>query len=168
MLHVLRAVAAVMETARGNDVRAFDGTPTSTRTAPNHHVIEAHCPLRHARDRARAPHAADVENSTSSTPSRTLLADAVARRAAEQELRIKRGYDPLPGCQPLLFVGTVPALSRSCAPRTSDDRAVSRCRRVQARDDSLGHAMGDELLQELARRLGAALRSNDTIRPVRR
>jgi diguanylate cyclase (GGDEF)-like protein len=94
-----------------------------------------------------------------------VLADAVARRSAEQGLRQQALHDPLTGLpNRLLFVDTV-------------SRALARAKRrghltavffldvdgFKVVNDSLGHAVGDELLQELGQRLSASLRTTDTV-----
>jgi diguanylate cyclase (GGDEF)-like protein len=94
-----------------------------------------------------------------------VLADAVARRSAEQELRRQALHDPLTGLpNRLLFVDTV-------------NRALARAERrghltavffldvdgFKVVNDSLGHSVGDELLQELAQRLSGSLRTSDTV-----
>jgi diguanylate cyclase (GGDEF)-like protein len=94
-----------------------------------------------------------------------VLADAVARRTAEQELRHQALHDPLTGLpNRLLFVDTV-TRSLARAARRGHLTAVLflDVDGFKLVNDSLGHAVGDEVLQELAQRLAASLRPSDAI-----
>ena len=94
-----------------------------------------------------------------------VLADAVARRAAEQELRHQALHDPLTGLpNRLLFVDTVShALARAARRRHLTAVFFLDVDGFKLVNDSLGHAVGDEVLQELAQRLAASLRASDAI-----
>jgi diguanylate cyclase (GGDEF)-like protein len=94
-----------------------------------------------------------------------VLADAVARRAAEQELRHQALHDPLTGLpNRLLFVDTVShALARAARRRHLTAVFFLDVDGFKLVNDSLGHAVGDEVLQELAQRLAASLRPSDAI-----
>ena len=94
-----------------------------------------------------------------------VLADAVARRTAEQELRHQALHDPLTGLpNRLLFVDTVSrALARAARRGHLTAVLFLDVDGFKLVNDSLGHAVGDELLQELAQRLAASLRPSDAI-----
>ena len=94
-----------------------------------------------------------------------VLADAVARRTAEQELRHQALHDPLTGLpNRLLFVDTVTrALARAARRGHLTAVLFLDVDGFKLVNDSLGHAVGDELLQELAQRLAASLRPSDAI-----
>ncbi|MDP9101941.1 MAG: EAL domain-containing protein [Actinomycetota bacterium] len=89
--------------------------------------------------------------------------DVTERRRLEDELRERALHDPLTGLpNRALFLeraqhaldGRGPRPLVACFLDLDDFKAVN---------DSQGHGVGDELLQEMARRLGACLRPQDTV-----
>ena len=94
-----------------------------------------------------------------------VLADAVARRTAEQELRHQARHDPLTELpNRLLFVDTVTrALARAARRAHLTAVLFLDIDGFKLVNDSLGHAVGDEVLKELAQRLSASLRPSDAI-----
>jgi diguanylate cyclase (GGDEF)-like protein/PAS domain S-box-containing protein len=94
------------------------------------------------------------------------LQDVTARRRAEEELRRRATHDPLTGLpnRTLLLDRLGHALERL---RRNQDRVLAvlfiDLDRFKVVNDSLGHEAGDRLLEELAGRLGGALRPSDTV-----
>jgi diguanylate cyclase (GGDEF)-like protein/PAS domain S-box-containing protein len=91
-----------------------------------------------------------------------ILADALQQRASEDDIRYQALHDPLTGLpNRALFMDRLGrALSRPDAEIAVVLLDIDNFKLV---NDSLGHGAGDELLMEIAPRLGGALRAGDTI-----
>ncbi|MEA2361377.1 MAG: hypothetical protein QOD71_522 [Thermoleophilaceae bacterium] len=94
-----------------------------------------------------------------------VLADAVERSRAEDEMRHNALHDPLTGLpNRTLFVDRLAQALAQCQRRgTSVAVLFLDLDQFKLVNDSLGHAVGDELLQVLASRLDEALRPGDTV-----
>jgi diguanylate cyclase (GGDEF)-like protein len=91
-----------------------------------------------------------------------ILADAIQQRSTEQRIRYQALHDPLTGLpNRALFLDR---LRRSLARRGAEVAVVLLdIDNFKLVNDSLGHSAGDELLMQIAPRLRAALRPEDTI-----
>jgi diguanylate cyclase (GGDEF)-like protein len=170
VLHVQSA--AVMEHRNDGStlVRARAGTPT--KEAPDAYGASTTIVIRGANAafgtleiEPVAPRTLTSEELDFLDAIANVLADAVARRSAEQELRHQARHDPLTGLpNRLLFVDTVSrALARAARREHLTAVFFLDVDGFKLVNDSLGHAVGDELLQGLAQRLAASLRPSDAI-----
>ena len=91
-----------------------------------------------------------------------ILADAIQRRAAEEDIRYQAVHDPLTGLpnRVLLLERLGEVLSRPAAEAAVVLLDIDNFKLV---NDSLGHATGDELLTQIAPRLQTTLRPEDMI-----
>jgi len=85
--------------------------------------------------------------------------------AADRQLRHLATHDPLTGLPNRVLLDDRLAQAMAHADRDGRSFAVLVCDldRFKLVNDSLGHRAGDELLQEVARRLGAVVRTVDTV-----
>jgi diguanylate cyclase (GGDEF)-like protein len=174
MLHRVLHVqsAAVMENRNDGStlVRALEGTPTNDapggdRGGTTIVIGGATAAFGTLEIEPVAPRTLTPEELDFLDAIANVLADAVARRNAEQELRHQARHDPLTGLpNRLLFVDTVSrALEQAASREHLTTVLFLDVDGFKLVNDSLGHAVGDELLQELAQRLGASLRPSDAI-----
>jgi len=91
-----------------------------------------------------------------------ILADAIQQRSTEERIRYQALHDPLTGLpNRALFLDR---LSKSLARRGAEVAVVLLdIDNFKLVNDSLGHSAGDQLLMQIAPRLRAALRPEDTI-----
>ncbi|WP_342132052.1 putative bifunctional diguanylate cyclase/phosphodiesterase [Hydrogenophaga sp. OTU3427] len=94
---------------------------------------------------------------------RALEVEVAERRATEQRLDHLAHHDPLTGLPNRLMFNAQLERSLKSADRAGQQVAVIFIDLDQFKDvnDSLGHAVGDELLRAVAQRLGEVLRAND-------
>jgi diguanylate cyclase (GGDEF)-like protein len=167
VLHVQSA--AVRENCEDGStiVRALEGTPTTdARGASTTIVIRgATAAFGTLEIEPVAPRTLTSEELDFLDAIANVLADAVARRTAEQELRHQARHDPLTGLPNRLLFDDTEARALARAARRGHLTTVLflDVDGFKLVNDSLGHAVGDELLQELAHRLGASLRPSDAI-----
>ena len=85
--------------------------------------------------------------------------------AANRQLRHLATHDPLTGLPNRVLLDDRLAQAIAHADRDGRSFALLACDldRFKLVNDSLGHRAGDELLQEVARRLGAVVRATDTV-----
>jgi len=91
--------------------------------------------------------------------------DITARKLAEQQIRNLAFYDPLTGLpnRRMLFDRLQQAFSTSARHRQHGAVFFIDLDHFKSLNDTLGHDMGDLLLQEVARRLLACVRGEDTV-----
>jgi len=94
-----------------------------------------------------------------------LASDRAEARAARQEVEHRSLHDSLTGLpnRVLLFDRIEQAVATAVRRGTVVGVAFVDLDRFKVINDSLGHAAGDEVLVEVARRLGSAVRSEDTL-----
>ena len=94
-----------------------------------------------------------------------VLADAIERRRAEEQMRRQGLHDPLTGLpNRTLFMDRLAlALNQAVRRRSSVAVLFIDLDRFKLVNDSLGHSAGDELLSLLAKRLIEVLRPGDTV-----
>ena len=85
--------------------------------------------------------------------------------AANRQLRHLATHDPLTGLPNRVLLDDRDCQAIAHADRDGRPFALLACDldRFKLVNDSLGHRAGDELLQEVARRLGAVVRATDTV-----
>ncbi len=95
-----------------------------------------------------------------------MISDVTEERAAEHDLKYRAFHDALTGLanRPLLLHRLQQALeSAGSAPPRSVSLLLADIDQFKLVNDSLGHASGDDLLIEVARRWSASLRPQDTV-----
>ena len=97
-----------------------------------------------------------------------LIRDITERKSAEQQIEYQAYHDALTGLANRNLFREHLSLALALAERRQKQVAVLFLDLDHFKDvnDSLGHSIGDELLQEIARRLRAAVRDGDTVARV--